>query len=160
MQWFLTLPSIGIMAMSRVPLMSLTTSRLQSRQSALFPFTHLFLLTPGTLHPGHCLCVLSHLTSHTLHQDHVAVLYFCLSPHSYYPAQLRLSHLSHSLCIHVSGTVTLTFSPSLLPPPSRLSFKLAKAHVPGGKTVFWLIHIISKVHPHLNSPVSSWEMKQ
>lgn len=95
--------SAGIMTVPQVSLMSLTMSYLQSRQNALFPSHTYFCSLPLTPHPGHCLCVLPHLTSHILHQCHAAVLYFCLSPHSYYPAQLSLSHLSHSLCFHVPG---------------------------------------------------------
>lgn len=104
--------------------------------SAVFPSHTYFCSFSGTPHPGHSLYVLPHLTSHTPHQHHAAGLYFCLSPSSYYPASASPTYPTLSASMFQALSVICSLSPSLLLPPSSLSFKLPKAHAPGGKTVF------------------------
>lgn len=131
--------------MSQISPMPLTVPHLQSRQSALFPSHTYFCLLSGTPYPGHCLCVFPHLTSHTPHKYHAAVLCFCLSPHAYYPAQLP--HLS----LVVPGTECYLLLLSL-PPLSSLQSLFQVFKSPCAR---WEDNFL--IHPHYQQSVSRSE---
>lgn len=113
------------------------TTPLEQAECSL-SITHIFLITLGGLLTQGTACVYS-LTSLHSHSTSTTLLCFIFA---FVPIPFTLPSSASPTCPTLSAStsqalsVTRASSPFLLPPPSSLPFKLAKAHVPGGKTVF------------------------
>lgn len=169
MQWFFMLPSMAPWLCHLSHEHHPHPTPAQPWDVAMHLLSHTFLFTwqdSVPSHQEHCLGTIPHhQLTHTPSVPHSPPLLVSLSPFTASP-----QHSIPCLPLALTALFPLHLCPRhcmrSVPPLSSsclstsVSFRLAGACVPGGKTVFWFIHIISKVHPDLNSPVSSWEMKQ